>query len=150
MAKDDVQLKRMWYMRLSAWHNNTGRWFGKKLSQGCRSKNKPPWRRKKKKTLKNPVINFSLAAVFCEVVSATPPPHKHTPYFHGFDWDWRCWRRSLQKKNQHWLPFSQLNTKRLALLKFSTSASGLGYRKRRGEKKKQEKGTLLHFLKFWL
>lgn len=115
-----------------------------------RSKNKPPWRRKKKKTLKNPVINFSLAAVFCEVVSATPPPHKHTPYFHGFDWDWRCWRRSLQKKNQHWLPFSQLNTKRLALLKFSTSASGLGYRKRRGEKKKQEKGTLLHFLKFWL
>lgn len=50
-----------------------------------------------------------------------------------------------KKKKEHWLPFSQLNTKRLALLKFSTSASGLGYRKRRG----REKARKWHFITFF-
>lgn len=36
-------------------------------------------------------------------------------------------------ENEHWLPFSQLNTRRLTLLKTSTSASGLGQRERGGE-----------------
>lgn len=48
-------------------------------------------------------------------------------------------------ENESWLPFSQLNTRRLTLLKTSTSASGLGQRERRRGTKRQEKTALLHF-----
>lgn len=48
-------------------------------------------------------------------------------------------------ENECWLPFSQLNTRRLTLLKTSTSASGLGQRERGEGKKGKKKSALLHF-----
>lgn len=53
-------------------------------------------------------------------------------------------------ENECWLPFSQLNTRRLTLLKTSTSASGLGQRERGREKKKARKRHFITFQKFKL
>ena len=50
-------------------------------------------------------------------------------------------------ENECWLPFSQLNTRRLTLLKTSTSASGLGQRERGEGKKKARKKALYYISK---
>lgn len=48
-------------------------------------------------------------------------------------------------ENERWLPFSQLNKQRLALLRTSTSASGLGQRHTREEGAGGKK-TLLYYI----